>query len=202
MSSTVNNDKKGIFHWKKATTPTSASPSTSRPSSRHVSPTYRPSSRPASRHVSPTSRPSSRPASRHVSPGSGARALAASAAKPPLSPKVDKAAKITKHSASDTTLVGERVSRTNVHRYLEQPKFPNDVATSPRAKHSVISPVEPTFMGNETEPTKLTLKKSNQAENIISLDELSSPFKKVSVSQLEAFLLQKKFSEQKKEWQQ
>lgn len=168
MSSIVNNENvKGIFHWRRSATPTT-SPSTSRPSSR-----------PASRQVSPT------PVTKLPPPP---KSPTSSATKPPTSPRAEKTQKI-KRTASDTKLLADRVSRTHVHRYLEQTKVPNDVATSPRVVESVISAMELHVMDKGTEPIESTLKKSNQVENITNLDGLSSPFKKVAVSHLVACFL-------------
>ncbi|XP_055300446.1 uncharacterized protein LOC129567507 isoform X1 [Sitodiplosis mosellana] len=138
MSSPVNIEKKGIFHWKKATT-------TSSPSS---------SSRPASQSTSRASSPTKLPAS---------------------PPKAENTKKI-KRSPSDTKVLAERVSRTHVQRYLEQPKISNDIPTSPRAKESVVKRDEQ-YKDKGTEPIESPLKNVYRSE---SIDDLGSPFKKVS----------------------
>ena len=143
MSEPINIERKGIFQWRRATTPNS-SPLSSRPASRPVS-------QPVSRQTSPPPRPLSR--SRALSPMDLPAAVAR-----------ERNVKKLKRSASDALL---RVSRSHAQRHLEQANISIGIRRN-----------ELTYADKGTEPMEMPFKKAE------SMDDLGSPFKKVSVSHL------------------
>lgn len=150
MSAPINIEKKGIFHWKRATTPNS-SPSSSRPASRPVS----------------------QPASRQTSPPSRSRAL--SPMDLPAAVTSEGNVKKLKRSTSDGTLLAGRASRSHAQRHLEQAKILNEIPTIPNV-NMANKRNELTYADKRTEPMEMPSKKAE------SIDDLGSPFKKVSVS--------------------
>lgn len=124
-----------------------------------------PSTSPKSFPSSPQSysRSTSRSTSRATSP---AKLLA-----PPIpAPRVETIKKI-RRSSSDTKTINERVSRSHAQRYVPE---------SPRAKDFLFNADGPNSNDENTETIEPSLKITDATETI---DDLSSPFKKVSVSQ-------------------
>lgn len=153
MNSTVESERKGIFRGRKTPMSTPA-----------ASPPTSPKSFPSSPQS--TSRPASRSTSRAASP--------AKFTAPPVPTQRVEIVKKVRRSLSETKTINERVSRSHVQRYLEQPQ---DIPKSPRAKDFVFNADGPNSKG--TESIETTLKVTNEAETI---EDLSSPYKKVAVS--------------------